>query len=1310
MKKSKIFALLLTISLMFGAISMFAFASDDKDPLDASQYGEGITGKYFTDAETFVDLSETDLNNKLIMGSTSSPGNYGSGGNFLESVATKALKGSVGNKYVGVTSRTTEQGTDKYTNTFYGTFIGTASDAMKYYDYYVASVDFMADDRHSDGTLSYIEGSFLGAYSTTLSYKYTYFVKDAEGNWYLANAKTYDTASRKVALEKEVGAWNNYTIVFSRATKTGGIYINGECLLPLTDITTSIYVDRIVLNLSGATKGYFSMGFDNGCAAAYGSYVYDGEGNETAHIPYNSGAKFGLDDYFALGDTTLNIDFCEDIVANSEYGFNTLAGQGYDATVISGDKRTNYYTVAAALDAANDGDTVEIRRNVGVTNLADCKSVTVVSKNGSTVSVASSVVAYESGNVYKLTGLSANVENPRGSHFSSNLGISGWGNSGAITTAVSDGVLKITATNRTADTSIGTNKSGNKYFLLASGTNLSTEMVKDYSHWLLDFDIGLLDGGIYCDGMSISVFDNKLGAYYDFFFTVKDSNGNWYLGNKDTYAASTSLYKLPSEAGVSTHITVIANVNRQNVADSGYYVYANGEYINRASHYTKSATVAVAGNSMHPERFCFDFSAGLAISKDIAFYIDNYDIFRYGSTVSGGTPYNSGMAFGIDDYIALGDMTLPIYHCVDVVASSLEMGEYVLSNSESENTKTFSNLNAALAFAANGDTLTVPGDITLIPVLDSGVKQLTVNGGNVSFAGDAAKVYSLIDGIISGRDFYKVHWYDLEKYVRSEVYLLLESPDFSGWQITTSEIKGVVNIPGAWNVSVNGDAASSFVDYVSFANGDRLKMTPGVVEVTWYQADGVTVDATELWFAGNKASRSLSALNATLEILDNGWYELSYFWNSSKDDMIVKGESMNFKPVIEPISALDIKFNFMLGASSYPIFYIPREIDGVEIDKVYINSNMSVQNTAGEAYTSVVGPITDLHHISEWSNTQKALKDVTQYKTEYKIGTNTYYRYQGSSISIFAWYNITGFQTEFTVTYNGEEYSIHSTPAIVSMPDRPGAVSYVRAVFGTESNPKSCSNETMLIANWMQYISYSYSMQGTNILLSAVENLLTAHVEHNPGCTCINRIEDMIPTEAPEGYTYGSFGNLENVGTSYLVTKENGLLAIYIPKEYVPADKSVKVYATLKGIAYNSQTGTTQTAQKITISMNPDMTDGKMNETSDGRYLFIAAHSASKICNANEDVTITVEVDGEVIGSATYALSVYIYNTLQKNNLYKFNAESGKYEINTEVLNKTESGAYKYTLSQRAYQATLALAAFSEAAYDYMTYGTEAER
>lgn len=1307
-KNSKIFAILLTFCLLLGAVSVFAFASEVKDPLDASQYGDGIKSQYIIDAESFVDLSEAELSAKLKNGALTNPAHYGSGGNFYDGAAKVALKGAAGNMYVGVKSTISEQQTTTHGNCFYGVFIGTAKDTMQYYDYYVASVDFMADDIHADGSLSYLEHSYLGAYSAALNYKCVYFVKDAEGNWYIADKKDISQANRKVALEKEVGAWNNYTIVFSRATKSGGIYVNGQCVLPLSSISTGVYVDRIVLNLSGATKGYFSVGFDNGCAAAYGSYTYDDEGTETSHIPYNSGAKFGLDDYFAIGDTNLNIDFCEDIVANHNYGFNTLDGKGYNAAIVSGDDRTEFYSAAQALYAAQDGDVIEIDNSVAVPYLECGKSVTVIANNGATVSVNGRVSIAEAKDsdgksIYKLAGLSTNVDNAYGSHFSSSFSVSGWGNSGVITTAVNNGVLNVTATNTTADATVGSNNDGRKYFLLTSKTGLLTEMAHEYSHWLLEFDIGLLPGGEYCDGMSISIFDNKLAAYYDAFFTVTDGQGNWYLSSTATYSAETAAYQLPSEAGVSTHITVIAYVNRQTNSDSGYYVYANGEYVNRASHYTTGAT-KIAGTNMHPERFCFDLSKGLLVSKNVAFYIDNYDIFRYGSTLKNGTPYNSGAVFGIDDYIALGDMTLPIYHCLDTVAASCASGEFELNSDGLVNK--FENVASALAFAADRDTLTVPDDVTLISVLNSDVKTLRINGGDVTFAGDAARFYSFADGVVSGLNFYLVHWYDLDgNYVRTSILPLSDIPDFSVWDLADGRVVGNSNIPAAWNASVNGADSVNYTECEAPGNGDIFKMSPAVVKVIWYQKDGSTVDETELWFMGNELTRSLSNLNATLPVLDNGWYELSYFWNSSKYDMTARGEVMELKPVIEPISALDMKFNFMLGASAYPIFYIPKEIEGVNIDKMYVNPRISVQNQSGDFYTSLVGPITDIHELSAWTGTSAALEEISAYKTECLIDGQSYYRYQSTGVSAFAWYTVTGFQTEFTVTYNGVEYSVHSKPALVCMGSKSGAVSYSSKILNYDGS-KPCSNETMLLLNWLQYISYSYAAQSTNVMLSAAEQILSGHLEKNPGCTCLHSIEDMIPTDDPG---YSGFEGLENVGASYLITKDNGLLVLYVPKEYVPEDRNVEVYATLKGIVYNPTTGTTQTGRVVKVPLNMNMVEQKPYETADGCYLFIIKSAEAKICNVNEEVTLTIKVDGEIIGTATYSLKAYIYNTLQKNNLYELNAETGKYELNTEVLT-LNGDKYKYTTSQRAYQATLALAAFGEAAYDYMTYGTDAAR
>ena len=1316
---SKIFAILLTLSLLVGAIAVTASASDEKSQLDASQYSDQIKsfGRY--DYETVVP--------------TTNDFSYGNGAFADESkvyFTTYATYGNASttvdsetNNYLQIVSKdqdgnnTDPENVSSYPFLYYYTGkSATFDNTIHGYDYVTLDFDIMSD-KMIDGKLGYYDGMSFAPYLVKpTAYPLSLYTVTDGTDWYVSTSKTYSETATLARLSRIAGEWNHVTMVFAyknvSTTTPVYIYVNGNYLVTVnltTTAATELQRLRIGTNATLASQKY-SLCIDNVTSNYYAKgYASSGYGIST----------------MLATDPTLSISKCNDVVFNSNYSY--LA-----ATATQ--KIENSFIPSLAVDSVEENGIITTTRDIIIADAPTASFFKVIATDGAKVELADSlkdswsciVGEGDDVNVYviskKSTSANANIDNFYADAKTTSSNAGGFGDKVDFSsTAVIDGNTCWRYLSKTGLTNTTTYANANRYFFVSKSGNSSKDYpgytgYTDYSTVVIDLDVAAF-GEVYLpdnatDGVYREVTDISLlsetelatvrlsyfekaqiavlnNSWHKIYF-VTDANGRWYLSSDMEYDASD--IALSENVGEWNHVTIVCEI-----ASPAIHFYVNGEYL--CTRETSNKTVA---------RLSFfrigETSAGGAIAHntDLNAGVDNVTIKAYNKSYA-----SANNEYGLDNYKALGNVKLPISFVEDIVFNSRYDDSFDIANTveliKGEKSYKFANLAAAILAADDGDTLKVDGDLSLYVINNQYLKSLTIVADSVTLLDKAAESFKYEDGAIKRLEEYTAIWKDANGDVLySEIIGISTKPNPANLQLAT-KLLGNYNVAAAWKYAIGSEDYLPLEDFSGVVNGDEVVIVPDVATVNWYEGEDEE-PIVELWFDGSVASRDYE-----LPILDNGWYELMFYWNAKTEDMIVSSsEDNSFVLHVEPVSAVDIRYNYMLGAQFYPNYYIAEPIDGVEIDVVYIANGIAVQNSANAYYVDEVGPITDIHSLASWTGKTKNIKDATASKEVLTLGSQTYYRYNAGAIITYGWYSMTGFQVDFTVTYEGEEYDLHSTPAITAMGYKRGAASYANAIFQN----KKCSTETKLLANWLQYMNASYSATASAKTLADVDKLISDHKTLNPDCDCFKSITDMIPTAAPEGYTYTNFANvegLEGMGATYFVDRNAGRLGLFIPTAYVDevGDENIRVYAELTGIAYNSEKSIYQSGQNIKVYFSRYFVKDDTTEdpedvipyVNNGCYLYLVNILDFKMFNLHKDVNIVLKVSGEEIASGTYSMATYIYNKNIALGLYTIDPETGKYvqAIADADLND----------SQRAFKIALALAAFGEAAYEYIVAGTE---
>ena len=757
----------------------------------------------------------------------------------------------------------------------------------------------------------------------------------------------------------------------------------------------------------------------------------------------------------------------------------------------------------------------------------------------------------------------------------------------------------------------------NAYLIGTTATGASVENVNLYDAFIVEYDLSAKNS--FFDGMYIGVFTNVGSAYFDIGYTILD-NGTWYYANASTLEAATAKVALPANVEEWTHFTLIAYDDANGARID---TYINGEYF----------ATKTAKKTFRMERICIRFNNEYAYGPEFGreLRLDNFYSAGYGSASE---PFVADDVFGLDDYIALGDKTLPLTFVEDIKFNSSYEFESPNTASATLGNGNYQNLAAAFKALENGDTVTLTKDLTLYTTLDESIKTLTFTGANVTLIGDAAKLYSLEGGVLTKNESYNVSWTDGTSTIYTENLSTDKAPD-PATVVADFGIRGDYKDASKWNISIGGadNVILSELEWTAIEAGTEVVLSPRFGTVSWYELDGETADLeNEKWFVGSEIEpRGFDTLEA-FELLDNGWYEWGYGGWSNKDgsaadySALTEGAHRDYVAAKTAVSSIDMKFNYTLGSQYRASLYLPAELPEVKVTEVKYTQASKVDGVY----------VPGKYEVAE---SAPAI-----------IGGARYTRYNSSTLSIFSWYPVTRFIVSFDVTIGEGDaavtYNVTSKDIDCALP------TYLKTILNTYD----CGTpEEILVLNWLKYISAQYAIS-ENKPLQAADDIIAAHDE-----TCVASslydLDAQLPTAPDESLTYKSIPEAlgDGFAASYAIFGNNIRNAFYVPKEYADAHPDLKVQISLVGIKNGVKD------QQIVIDLLPETEEIEtevegsdpivtvknieftVNEVTCYRY--IADADAMSMYNVNEIITISIIPGGEEASvSATYSIAEYLYN------------------------------------------------------------------
>ncbi len=1274
-KTSKVLALLLSVCVVFAMVAVFAFAAEPVSQLDASQYGEGIQSVTFKQGGEVFDTS-----NGFDSGYT--------GGNATSNFTKKSVTTKDGNTYMKLTKNPSyltyedmmtnvskphiqkSSNEYEYVNGYCGTGAWSAVE-LKNFDYIVWSLDFMTDAVKENGKLNYLDESWFGTYGD--AYRYNYIVKDTEGDWYLSGNSEYSADDAPLATEP--GAWNNLTVVASRVNGMVYCFANGRHFASHT-APAAFKIDRIVYNIWNSYDIYnpdWSISVDNVSLNTYAT-------------GYVSTVDFGLDDYFENLDLSVYISECDDIVYNSNYTLPSAANTEKYTVVKNGVTNviSDHYQFAKSISSLKEGD--EVTSYVKLDTLLDAANIAYVKAEGD--------YSFR----YLITGAvgaaDENIEEGALVHRSSggttscfNYYYEGVNTNFVPATAFAKNFFGISS--GTAYEGTVSNSNFNFYLGPKGGSGTASYPTSaNYKYVTMDFNLAaagyvyLPDGatdGIYrfignIDGLSdtekatakLSYWEGArmtiLSSGWDFAWYFVSKDGQWYL-SADNNTYSEDDVPLASNVGEWNHVTFM-----HDVASGKLLVYLNGKY-------------AVTGKlkAAEFERFSFLHLEGVSYSE--------YDI-RY-SDVSlkyYKKAYSSGVdVFGVDDFFALDDPAKYDASFVKDVSNGENSKNYGVPASvklvRGEDTLYFKNVAQALLAAKNGDTLYYDGELILFRPINDKIENLNLVAASVTLTSDVTVLHEYKDGVLSRKNAFNAIWYDENgEEIRTDLVAIDAIPDFATLSFSTS-LKGEYNQVNAWKWAREGSEDYAALSTIAgIGVGETVVIVPDVVIVAWFDTYGELIENEE-WFVGSVASHDFSELEE-LEVMDNGWFELSYFWNSRNEDMtLVSGEDVAYLAIVEPVDAFTgLKYNFTLGTNFYINHYVPVPEDGIGVTV----TGAKYAETCDSAKLSVNKPyFDDLEECTTKINAL-ALDPMTV-----NISGNDYYKFDnGKNISTYAWYGLQGFEVCYTVEYEGETYELSSKVALTRLGTKESDKNYHSSYIYSILNNYGCgTDECALAVNLARYMSQAYAAQATLITFNDVDKILKNHTS----CDCVKSLESYLPTEAPATDASGIAAAGEGFGASFRTNYSISTLVIYVPVEIADANPDLKITADIKGAIVNGAT----TLKTVTLDFFAMQSDSEPVYATNGTtkcYVYVPEYKENAAYNADLVYNITLAFGGNEY-KGTYSLQTYLYNRNQAVKLYVYNSETGAYEQDASIT--------KLTLDHRIVQLLLAQRAYAEAARNY---------
>ena len=438
-KFSKIFAVAITLCIIFGVLCTSVFAEEITASKDLKVKAEGISNVARID---FEENGAGDMSYSASKSSGIADSTYGWGvvrSSTIQDVLVQqqlGLDNTTTNNYLRF--RRLEGGGDTAQSApYWEYYIGkysTPSHQVSEYSYAVADYDFSCDEYEYtlNGETFYGAEVPEGATNVHLNYPSTYnmymilradnekgkaglttylqlyVIKNPEDNKHYCSANATFEADKDVPLYDIAGAWNHISMVVE-TDKTNyrnsmlRYYCNGILVAEAKANTKSadfIQFDSVRYNVSAnvVTSGeHYTFCIDN---LACNYYAYD----------YESGPDvYGIDDYYADPDhKNINLSNCEDIVYNSSYSYYGTPTP-YSAVLEHTDGTFDYsYNIKSALALIQDGDFVTVSRDVNnyIPQTQDIKNVTFIAESGAKFTLGGSAQEFyklqNSGNRYTI--------------------------------------------------------------------------------------------------------------------------------------------------------------------------------------------------------------------------------------------------------------------------------------------------------------------------------------------------------------------------------------------------------------------------------------------------------------------------------------------------------------------------------------------------------------------------------------------------------------------------------------------------------------------------------------------------------------------------------------------------------------------------------------------------------------------------------------------------------------------------------------------------------------------------------------------
>ena len=436
-KFSKIFAVVLTLCVLFSAMATAVFAENATAKKDLTYKADGVSNI------SKIDFEE-DANGSTAYASSASKSAdsvYGWApvrcGTIQATTVIQqiGLDGVTTNNYLRM-RRLADGGDLTQSAPYWEYYAGkyqTPTHKASEYSYIIADYDFGCDEYEYviDGKTYYGDSvpeeaeyyelnypSTCNSYmilrgypdAAKTTYLQTYIVKDKETGLYYMSADSSFQMEKDgdFLLQNKAGAWDHISMVLEvnnakPADSMLRYYVNGKLFTSQVANKSGmedLAIDSVRFNVSSGvvTSGeHYTFCIDN---LAVNYYALD----------YTSGDDvYGIDDYYSEPNhESINLSVCRDIVYNENYTYFGTQNP-FTASLVHADESVeNFYSMDSALEAIKDGDYITLEKSLKnfVPDLQNIKELTFVTNGEATFNLDSNYLEYykiqQTDNIYTI--------------------------------------------------------------------------------------------------------------------------------------------------------------------------------------------------------------------------------------------------------------------------------------------------------------------------------------------------------------------------------------------------------------------------------------------------------------------------------------------------------------------------------------------------------------------------------------------------------------------------------------------------------------------------------------------------------------------------------------------------------------------------------------------------------------------------------------------------------------------------------------------------------------------------------------------